>query len=75
MIQTTEGWDAELNYIDSMIAEDLRNNSAWNQRYFAITRCRTIPISNDVRQRELNYAFEWIKKAPNNQSPWTYIKG
>lgn len=30
-------WDQELAYIDSLLKEDLRNNSAWNQRYFVVS--------------------------------------
>ena len=29
-------WDKELEYIDDLLSKDLRNNSAWNHRYFVI---------------------------------------
>ena len=29
-------WQAELDYASQVIAEDVRNNSAWNQRMFAL---------------------------------------
>jgi len=68
-------WDGELVFIDHMLASDLRNNSAWNQRFFVISK--TVPDihSLDVIQTEIDYAFKYIRKAPNNQSPWTYVKG
>ena len=27
------------------------------------------------RLKEIEFAFDWIKKAPNNQSPWNYVSG
>jgi len=75
IVQTNNKWDEELQFVDTLLKQDLRNNSAWNQRFFCITHNQTIPISKEVRSNELNYAFDWIKKAPNNQSPWAYIKG
>jgi protein farnesyltransferase/geranylgeranyltransferase type-1 subunit alpha len=75
VVEVNGWWDQELHFIDSMLKKDLRNNSSWNQRYFSITHNKNIPISDEIREREIKYAFEWIRKAPNNQSPWTYIKG
>ena len=31
-----ELWDQELEYVDSLLLDDPRNNSAWNQRYFVV---------------------------------------
>jgi len=75
VVQTTQKWDDELSYVDYLLHQDFRNNSAWNQRYFSITHNKTIPITPEIRNREIEYSFDWIKKAPNNQSPWTYLKG
>jgi len=75
VIQTFNLWDKELDYVDFLLKSDLRNNSAWNQRYFVVTKNRTQPITKEVRDAEIDYAFSWIKKAPNNQSPWTYVSG
>lgn len=30
-------WDNELQYVDQLLKEDVRNNSVWNQRYFVIS--------------------------------------
>jgi protein farnesyltransferase/geranylgeranyltransferase type-1 subunit alpha len=27
-------WDQELEYVEKLLREDIRNNSAWNQRFF-----------------------------------------
>ena len=27
----------------------------------------------EIRKREVDFAIEWIRKAPNNQSPWNYL--
>jgi len=75
VVETMQVWDQELEYIDSLMAEDFRNNSYWNQRYFVITRKSTQKISPSILEREITYAVSYIKKAPNNQSPWAYLKG
>lgn len=47
-------WDGELDYVSQLITEDVRNNSAWNQRYFVITN--TTGFSDDVIAREIKSA-------------------
>lgn len=31
-----ELWNGELDYVESLLQEDIRNNSAWNHRYFVL---------------------------------------
>jgi len=73
VIETFGLWDNELNYIDECLKMDLRNNSAWNQRYFVISKWKK--LTPEVIRDEIQYAFKYILKAPNNQSPWAYLKG
>ena len=49
-------WDGELEYVGDLITEDVRNNSAWNQRYFVITN--TTGFTDDVIAREIKSAFD-----------------
>jgi len=82
---TTEIQETEL-----YIQDDVRNNSAWNHRFFIITgqlpSLSTPTISNEdigsagkereeLLQREIEYAKAQIRLAPQNQSPWLYISG
>lgn len=32
-------WDGELDFVDSMLAQDVRNNSAWHHRFFIVWGC------------------------------------
>lgn len=65
-------WQDELPFIDELLTEgtqtenpkfkpfsDLRNNSAWNHRFFVVTQ--QTPVGN--RQREIDYAIAYIRKA------------
>ena len=36
VLQTFKLFEQELEYIDRLILDDIRNNSAWNQRFFVI---------------------------------------
>ncbi|KAI8323845.1 hypothetical protein GQ54DRAFT_257615 [Martensiomyces pterosporus] len=78
LVRTYGIWDQELAFIDTMIAQDVRNNSAWNQRYFALLANRPSTdavLVGQVVSREIEYAVDKIKLAPNNESPWSYIVG
>ncbi|CAG8496293.1 10248_t:CDS:2 [Funneliformis mosseae] len=74
VIKTFNLWEGELEFIDKYLDKDVRNNSAWNQRYFAIFFNPNKP-TDDFLAQEINYVIEKIKLAPNNISPWNYIKG
>ncbi|KAF9912212.1 CAAX geranylgeranyltransferase alpha subunit [Lobosporangium transversale] len=67
-------WDEELTYIDELLTDDVRNNSAWNQRYFVVA-FGPKELSNEIVQREVEYAKSKIERTPNNESPWTYLTG
>ena len=104
-------WDSELPYIESLLLEDVRNNSAWNHRWFVVF-CRDtdpavhsiqdlnneptaaaakavagedteavgrgnkkIKINPAIIEREIEYAKQAIRAAPQNQSPWNYLRG
>lgn len=72
-IKTYNLWDEELEFVDQKLKEDFRNNSAWNHRFFVIQSTTSMTVED--RLKEIEFAFEWIKKAPNNQSPWNYVSG
>ncbi|CAH3046789.1 unnamed protein product, partial [Porites evermanni] len=66
-------WERELDYVDKLLTEDLRNNSAWNQRYFVISQ--TTGFTEDVVDREVKLTMDLIKRVPNNESAWNFLKG
>ena len=35
-IEAGEVWDAELDFVDTTLAQDVRNNSAWHHRFFVV---------------------------------------
>jgi len=75
VIETFNLWDGELAYLDALFKEDMRNNSVWNQRFFIVSKNKKKPITKDCRDTEINFAIDFIKKAPNNESSWTYLRG
>ena len=80
-------WDTELPYIETLLTADVRNNSAWNHRYFVLFGRGTDPTSGkgmdevgnivdeDLLDKEVEYAKAKIRLAPQNQSPWNYLRG
>ncbi|KAI8946209.1 prenyltransferase alpha subunit [Xylaria longipes] len=82
-------WDSddEMRSIELMISKDVRNNSAWAHRFFLVfgNPAQSTPDSHgtehdpkvpaDIIDREISYAQEKINLAPQNQSPWNYLRG
>ena len=48
-------WDKELDYVNKLLSQDLRNNSAWNQRYFVIEN--TTGFTDEVLEKEVRLVF------------------
>lgn len=65
-------FENELQYIDKLIAADLRNNSAWNQRYFVLTHTG---FTAEVLNREINYVMSRIRIVKSNESTWNFLRG
>jgi protein farnesyltransferase/geranylgeranyltransferase type-1 subunit alpha len=63
----------ELQYVDQLLDQDIRNNSAWNQRYFVINN--TTGFTPEVIEQELTFVLAKIKKVTNNESAWNYLRG
>jgi len=51
VIQHFSLWEGELAYVDKLIQDDIRNNSAWNQRYFVVAN--TTEFSTEVISQEI----------------------
>ena len=63
----------ELQYVDRLLDDDIRNNSAWNQRYFVVNNITG--FTPDVIERELAFTLVKIKTVTNNESAWSYLRG
>uniref|UniRef100_A0A2K5IHW2 Farnesyltransferase, CAAX box, alpha n=1 Tax=Colobus angolensis palliatus TaxID=336983 RepID=A0A2K5IHW2_COLAP len=74
VIQEFKLWDNELQYVDQLLKEDVRNSSVWNQRYFVISNT-TGYNDHAVLEREVQYTLEMIQLVPHNESAWNYLKG
>lgn len=67
-------WQHEMDDTNELIQSDVRNNSAWNHRFFVMKCAPAGPSKPDVRTETL-YAMEKILLAPSNESPWQYLRG
>ncbi|KAL2266414.1 hypothetical protein VTJ83DRAFT_5766 [Remersonia thermophila] len=77
----------ELASVERMIDDDVRNNSAWSHRFFLVFShpdratpgaAATEPDPKappEMVDREVAYAQAKIRLAPQNQSPWSYLRG
>ncbi|KXL48601.1 hypothetical protein M433DRAFT_56742 [Acidomyces richmondensis BFW] len=73
-------WDkGELEFTERMLERDVRNNSAWNHRWYVVNGREADGVPGvtdpDIRARETNFVMTSIARAPQNQSPWNYLRG
>ncbi|KAF9028033.1 protein prenylyltransferase [Hymenopellis radicata] len=65
-------WPTELDWVERLISDDVRNNSAWHHRFFLVF---SRPAPSRPLRRELLYTKHQISLAPNNASAWNYLRG
>jgi protein farnesyltransferase/geranylgeranyltransferase type-1 subunit alpha len=79
-----ELWSSEVEYSHAKILSDPRNNSAWNQRWFALhegkisssyKEGRGSALSLEKAHEEASYAVNGADVDPFNESPWRYLIG
>ncbi|GAB4820132.1 hypothetical protein N2152v2_007178 [Parachlorella kessleri] len=68
-------WESELAFTDRLLREDLRNNSAWNQRFFVLARGRLAGTQAELNGREVDFVVSKIHAAAHNESAWAYLRG
>ena len=71
-------WEGELDFIESMLISDIRNNSAWHHRFFVVWACGIREGEEDrahILRRELTYVKHSISIVPNNPAAWNYLRG
>jgi len=73
VIETFNLWSGELTFTEELLQKDFRNNSVWNERYFVVSYQKG--LTEEVKNREIEFAQKYIKFSPNNESPWVYLKG
>ena len=85
LVRKFDLWEGygEMEEIERFLRLDVRNNSAWNHRWFLVfgrekddgSKLSQWTAGEGVWQRELDYAKESIRLAPQNESAWSYLKG
>lgn len=68
ILQQYSIWDGESELVETLLKDDVRNNSAWNHRY----------VVNTFTKFDFNDEFKNTKDkitlAPQNPSPWSYLR-
>ncbi|KAI3420965.1 hypothetical protein GPALN_014592 [Globodera pallida] len=65
----------EMDFSTVCLFEDVYNNSAWNYRYFIGAQLSDCFTNAEFMAREIGYTLDCIKKAPGNESGWSYLSG
>ena len=76
LVRRFELWDqGEIEDVELLLKHDVRNNSAWNHRWFVVFGRDNALVPENIIKRETDFAKSAIRLAPQNQSPWNYLKG
>jgi protein farnesyltransferase/geranylgeranyltransferase type-1 subunit alpha len=79
--------DAELKSIEILLRTDVRNNSAWSHRFYVVfsdpkhstpgsrANEHDPKIPDEIIDREIEFSKAATFEAPQNQSPWNYLRG
>lgn len=66
-------WEGELDYTQTLIGMDIRNNSAWNHRFYVLEH--TTKLDAETVKKECEFLLPKIELAPRNESVWNYLTG
>lgn len=67
-------WQAEVDLATMLIQQDVRNNSAWNHRWFVTHRGQlATALSDSAEAAETEYALTAAAVDPYNESSWRYF--
>ncbi|TVY89152.1 Protein farnesyltransferase/geranylgeranyltransferase type-1 subunit alpha, partial [Lachnellula willkommii] len=79
--------DTELRSTEDLLRKDVRNNSAWSHRFFIVFSDPKYAtqgskateydpkIPEGLLEREIEFGKAATFEAPQNQSPWNYLRG
>ncbi|SCU88588.1 LAME_0E00452g1_1 [Lachancea meyersii CBS 8951] len=70
-----QNFEHELEFASDLIARDVYNNSAWCHRMFVLKSQFNSQPPAELLTTELHYTKTAIELAPQNISPWNYIRG
>lgn len=74
IVAQVKGWESEVAFARQCIDKDVRNNSAWNQAWFASHQGERDPLPVEKANDELEYAIEQARLDPYNSSPLRYLR-
>lgn len=63
-----------MEYINELIDLDIRNNSAWNQRYFYLSNKSDLNKEENHLTEEIEYCLSKIDLCVDNESSWNYLR-
>ncbi|SCU81102.1 LADA_0B11210g1_1 [Lachancea dasiensis] len=70
-----QNFDRELQFSSGLITRDVYNNSAWCHRMFVLKSQFKAKPPLALVTTEIHYAKAQIELAPQNISPWNYLRG
>jgi len=74
LVMTYEDWQDELEFVETHLKKDIRNNSAWSYRFNLIEH--SVGWSKqEIIIREMEFAVDNLSKCIDNDAGWNFLLG
>jgi len=74
VIKTFKLWKGEMEFTQKLLTEDIRNNSAWNQRWYVLSETRKLVEDKAACDSEIRFALKSLNKVVGNESAYAYLR-
>ena len=74
VIKTFKLWKGEMEFTEKLLSDDIRNNSAWNQRWYVLSETRKLAEDKKACESEIQFALKSLDTVVGNESAYAYLR-
>ena len=74
VIKTFKLWKGEIEFTKELLSDDIRNNSAWNQRWYVLSETRNLAEDKEMCESEIEFALKSLDTVVGNESAYAYLR-
>jgi protein farnesyltransferase/geranylgeranyltransferase type-1 subunit alpha len=74
VIKTFKLWKGEMEFTQELLSDDIRNNSAWNQRWYVLSETRNLAEDKEICESEIQFALKSLDTVVGNESAYAYLR-
>ena len=63
-----------MEFTQELLSDDIRNNSAWNQRWYVLSETRNLAEDKEICESEIGFALKSLDTVVGNESAYAYLR-